>query len=140
MNAFRVGFSASILSRQFRVTSTGEISRKRSASASWTIVLSPLSIISRNIIVEREPRVAARAYNLSSYWPGRSKSSMAEMTIAEVATHGFLVDGKWIEDGEVVEVKAPYDGTVVGRVFQGSKQHAEAAIAAAVKAFGTTRR
>jgi acyl-CoA reductase-like NAD-dependent aldehyde dehydrogenase len=65
---------------------------------------------------------------------------MAEMTIAEVATHGFLVDGKWIEDGEVVEVKAPYDGTVVGRVFQGSRQHAEAAIGAAVKAFGTTRR
>lgn len=62
------------------------------------------------------------------------------MTIAEVATHGFLVDGKWVEDGDVVEVKAPYDGAVVGRVFQGRKQHAEAAIAAAVKAFGTTRR
>lgn len=65
---------------------------------------------------------------------------MAEMTIADVATHGFLVDGKWVEDGDVVEVKAPYDGAVVGRVFQGRRQHAEAAIAAAVKAFGTTRR
>lgn len=65
---------------------------------------------------------------------------MAQMTIADVATHGFLVDGKWMEDGDVVEVKAPYDGTVVGRVFQGRRQHAEAAIAAAVKAFGTTRR
>jgi len=65
---------------------------------------------------------------------------MAEMTIADVATHGFLVDGKWMEDGDVVEVKAPYDGAVVGRVFQGRRQHAEAAIAAAVKAFGTTRR
>ena len=62
------------------------------------------------------------------------------MTIADVATHGFLVDGKWVEDGDVVEVKAPYDGAVIGRVFQGRKQHAEAAIAAAVKAFGTTRR
>jgi acyl-CoA reductase-like NAD-dependent aldehyde dehydrogenase len=70
-----------------------------------------------------------------------AKSSiMAEMTIADVATHGFLVDGKWMEDGDVVEVKAPYDGAVVGRVFQGRRQHAEAAIAAAVKAFGTTRR
>lgn len=65
---------------------------------------------------------------------------MAQMTIADVATHGFLVDGKWVEDGDVVEIKAPYDGTVVGRVFQGRRAHAEAAIAAAVKAFGTTRR
>jgi acyl-CoA reductase-like NAD-dependent aldehyde dehydrogenase len=65
---------------------------------------------------------------------------MAQMTIADIATHGFLVDGKWIEDGDVVEVKSPYDGTVVGRVFQGRRVHAEAAIAAAVKAFGTTRR
>jgi acyl-CoA reductase-like NAD-dependent aldehyde dehydrogenase len=65
---------------------------------------------------------------------------MAQMTVADVATHGFLVDGKWIEDGDLVQVKAPYDGAIVGRVFQGKRQHAEAAIAAAVKAFGTTRR
>jgi len=65
---------------------------------------------------------------------------MAEMTLADIATHGFLVDGKWIEDGDTVEVKSPYDGAVVGRVFQGRRAHAEAAIAAAVKAFGTTRR
>lgn len=62
------------------------------------------------------------------------------MTLADIATHGFLVDGKWIEDGDTVEVKSPYDGAVVGRVFQGRRAHAEAAIAAAVKAFGTTRR
>jgi acyl-CoA reductase-like NAD-dependent aldehyde dehydrogenase len=65
---------------------------------------------------------------------------MAQMTIAEVATHGFLVDGKWVEDGDVTDIKAPYDGAIVGRVFQGRRSHAEAAIAAAVKAFGTTRR
>lgn len=65
---------------------------------------------------------------------------MAEMTLTPVATHGFLVDGHWIEDGDLVEVRAPYDGAVIARVFQGSRQHAEAAIAAAVKAFGTTRR
>ena len=65
---------------------------------------------------------------------------MAKMTIAEVATHGFLVDGKWVEDGDVIDIKAPYDGAIVGRVFQGRRPHAEAAIAAAVKAFGTTRR
>jgi len=62
------------------------------------------------------------------------------MTVADVATHGFLVDGKWMEEGDLVEVKSPYDGAVIGRVYQGRRQHAEAAIAAAVKAFGTTRR
>src|SRR6201987_3267709 len=64
---------------------------------------------------------------------------MAEMTV-DVAAHAFLVDGKWVEDGEMQEVKAPYDGALVGRIFQGNRQHAEAALAAAVKAFGTTRR
>src|ERR1700746_1600352 len=65
---------------------------------------------------------------------------MAQMTIAEVATHGFLVHGKGVEDGDIIDVKAPYDGALVGRIFQGNRSHAEAAIAAAVKAFGTTRR
>src|SRR5215469_470445 len=65
---------------------------------------------------------------------------MAQMTVADVAAHPFLVDGKWVEDGEMQEVKAPYDGALVGRIFQGNRQHAEAAIASAVKAFGTTKR
>jgi acyl-CoA reductase-like NAD-dependent aldehyde dehydrogenase len=65
---------------------------------------------------------------------------MAEMTLTPVATRGFLVDGKWIEQGEMVDVRFPFDGSVIARVFQGTRQHAEAAIAAAVKAFGTTRR
>jgi acyl-CoA reductase-like NAD-dependent aldehyde dehydrogenase len=65
---------------------------------------------------------------------------MAQMTVADVATHGFLADGKWMEEGDLVEVKSPYDGAVVGRVYQGRRQHAEAAIAASVKAFATTRR
>jgi acyl-CoA reductase-like NAD-dependent aldehyde dehydrogenase len=65
---------------------------------------------------------------------------MAQMIATPVATHGFLLDGKWVEEGDPVEIRAPYDGSVVGRVFQGRREHAEAAIAAAVKAFGTTRR
>jgi len=65
---------------------------------------------------------------------------MAQMTVTPVTAKGFLVDGKWIEDGTPVEIRAPYDGSVVGHVFQGTRQHAEAAIAASVKAFGTTRR
>ncbi|MGD0989078.1 MAG: aldehyde dehydrogenase family protein [Candidatus Sulfotelmatobacter sp.] len=65
---------------------------------------------------------------------------MAEMTIAPVATHGFFLDGRWLEEGDVLDVRSPFDGTVVGRITQARREHAEAAIAAAVKAFGTTRR
>ena len=65
---------------------------------------------------------------------------MDQMTATPVSTQGFFVDGKWWEEGEPVEIRAPYDGGVIGSVFQGRREHAEAAIAAAVKAFGTTRR
>src|SRR5437870_245708 len=85
------------------------------------------------------PHAGSRsAYNSSASVAAEVRSFMAQMTITPVATHGFLVDGRWIEDGNLVEVRAPYDGAVIGRVFQGTRQHAEAAIAAAVKAFGTT--
>jgi len=65
---------------------------------------------------------------------------MSEMTIVPVATHGFFVDGRWRDDGDVVEIHAPYDGSLIARVTQGRREHADAAIAASVKAFGTTRR
>src|SRR6202167_3238645 len=65
---------------------------------------------------------------------------MAELTVAPIATHGFFLDGKWLEEGDIVEVHAPYDGSLIAQVHQGRRVHAEAAIAAAVKAFGTTRR
>ena len=65
---------------------------------------------------------------------------MSQMTATPVSTQGFFVDGKWIEEGDLVEIRAPYDGSVIASVFQGRREHAEAAIAAAVKAFGTTRR
>jgi acyl-CoA reductase-like NAD-dependent aldehyde dehydrogenase len=65
---------------------------------------------------------------------------MAEMTATPVSTQGFFLDGKWMEAGEPVEVRNPYDQSVVAHVSQGRREHAEAAIGAAVKAFGTTRR
>jgi acyl-CoA reductase-like NAD-dependent aldehyde dehydrogenase len=65
---------------------------------------------------------------------------MAQMTMIPFATHCFYVDGKWLEEGDIVEIRAPYDGSVIARVYQGRREHAEAAIAASVKAFGTTRR
>jgi acyl-CoA reductase-like NAD-dependent aldehyde dehydrogenase len=65
---------------------------------------------------------------------------MADLTATAIATRGFFVDGKWVERGEVVEIHAPYDGSVIGQVHQGTRSDAELAIASAVKAFGTTRR
>jgi acyl-CoA reductase-like NAD-dependent aldehyde dehydrogenase len=65
---------------------------------------------------------------------------MTQMIATPVATHRFLLDGKWIEEGDLIEIKSPFDQTVVAQVFQGKKKHAEGAIAAAVNAFGTTRR
>src|SRR5581483_11990310 len=65
---------------------------------------------------------------------------MTEMTLTPIGTQGFLLDGKWIEEGDQIEIHSPYDGSLVGSVFQGRREHAEAAIAASVKAFGTTRR
>lgn len=65
---------------------------------------------------------------------------MPHLVEAPIGTQGFLLDGKWTESGDAVEIHSPYDGSVVGRVFQGRREHAESAIAAAVKAFETTRR
>src|ERR1700757_5125876 len=65
---------------------------------------------------------------------------MAEMTLTQATTYGFFLDGKWVDEGDLIEIKAPYDGAVIARLHQGTRRHAEAAIAAAVKAFGTTRR
>ena len=65
---------------------------------------------------------------------------MSQMTVTAVTTRGFFLDGKWLEEGDLVEIQAPYDRSPIAQVFQGTRQHAEAAIAAAVKAFGTTRR
>jgi len=65
---------------------------------------------------------------------------MAEMTATPVITQGFFLDGKWIETGDPVEIRSPYDGSPVAHIFQARQEHAEAAIAAAVKAFATTKR
>ena len=65
---------------------------------------------------------------------------MSQMTVTPVSTQGFLVDGKWIEQGDLQEIRAPFDGSVIAQVYQGTREHAQAAVTAAVKAFGTTRR
>src|SRR5437588_7842417 len=64
---------------------------------------------------------------------------MAEMTVIPVATHGFFLDGKWLEEGDIVDVRAPYDGAVIASVYQGRREHSEYATVAVVQSFGPTR-
>jgi len=55
-------------------------------------------------------------------------------------TRGFLLDGKWISDRKLVEVRSPYDQSVIGTVAQATRADADAASAAAVRAFEVTRK
>ena len=65
---------------------------------------------------------------------------MSQTTIVSAGTHGFLVDGQWIEGGTPVEVRSPFDGKVVAQVFQGTRENARQAVQAAVRAFEVTRK
>jgi acyl-CoA reductase-like NAD-dependent aldehyde dehydrogenase len=65
---------------------------------------------------------------------------MAQMTTTPVQMQGFYLGGKWVEEGTPVEIRTPYDGTPIAQVFQATREHAEAAIRAALRAFGTTRK
>jgi acyl-CoA reductase-like NAD-dependent aldehyde dehydrogenase len=60
-------------------------------------------------------------------------------TLSRTASHGFLINGQWREEGREVEIRAPYGQQVVGRVHEGTRKHAEEAIAAAVRAFEVTK-
>ena len=65
---------------------------------------------------------------------------MAEMTTTPVRTRGFYLRGKWIEEGTPVEIRAPYEGTPLALVYQGTREHAQQALESAARAFGSTRR
>jgi len=65
---------------------------------------------------------------------------MSQLTAAPVRTQGFYLQGKWVEEGTPVEIRAPYDGAPLAQVFQATREHVEKAIQAAVRAFGSTRR
>jgi acyl-CoA reductase-like NAD-dependent aldehyde dehydrogenase len=52
----------------------------------------------------------------------------------------YFVGGEWISDGESFEVLSPFDKSVVGRSWRGTRAHADAAVDAAVRGFQTTRK
>jgi acyl-CoA reductase-like NAD-dependent aldehyde dehydrogenase len=59
---------------------------------------------------------------------------MATETI-QATDHKLYVAGEWMETGEWSEVKAPYDGTPIGRVPKGDAALVERAVEAAADAF-----
>ena len=61
---------------------------------------------------------------------------MATETI-QATDHKLYVAGEWIETGEWSEVKAPYDGTLIGRVPKGDAALVDQAVEAARAAFDT---
>jgi acyl-CoA reductase-like NAD-dependent aldehyde dehydrogenase len=52
----------------------------------------------------------------------------------------FYVDGRWRSDGERIEIRSPGTGALVGTTFRADSAALETAIAAAVRAFETTRK
>ena len=61
---------------------------------------------------------------------------------AEVHTkaHCFFLDGKWVSEGEPLEVRSPFDRELVGTTIRPRASHIEAAIQATVRAYETTRK
>src|ERR1700741_3766422 len=65
---------------------------------------------------------------------------MATQTKVTAKSWGLFIDGKWLNEGDPVEIRSPYDHSVVGEVCQGTAAHAEAAVRAAQRAFETTKK
>jgi acyl-CoA reductase-like NAD-dependent aldehyde dehydrogenase len=60
--------------------------------------------------------------------------------LTDISTHGFLLNGRWVEDGPIIPVRSPHTGEPVANVVQATRVQAEEAIEAAVEAFETTRK
>ncbi len=77
---------------------------------------------------------------------GRLRGSMtlavegARSVELPLGEYGVLVAGRWIRTGDAVEVRSPYDESPVAVVHRAGPNELEAAMAAATRAFETTRR
>lgn len=67
-------------------------------------------------------------------------ASPADATNAELGEYGIYVGGKWSKTGDAIEVRSPFDDSLVAVVHRALPTDIEAAIAAAVEAFEVTRR
>jgi acyl-CoA reductase-like NAD-dependent aldehyde dehydrogenase len=65
---------------------------------------------------------------------------MTRIADTQVMSHGFLLNGQWLSEGEAVEVRSPFDHNLVGITFRPRTSHVETAMQAAVRAFEVTRK
>lgn len=59
---------------------------------------------------------------------------------ATLGEYGTLVNGRWLRTGDAVEVRSPYDDSLVAVIHRAGPDEIEDAIVAAVKAFQVTRK
>src|SRR5437868_12702651 len=57
----------------------------------------------------------------------------------QVESLPYLLDGRWIERGEAVQIRSPYDQSLVGETWRASREDLTQAISAAVRSFSGTR-
>jgi acyl-CoA reductase-like NAD-dependent aldehyde dehydrogenase len=57
-----------------------------------------------------------------------------------VQRRGLFINGRWIEEGAIQEIKSPFDGAALGVVNLANPQQIEAAIVASIRAFEITRK
>lgn len=63
------------------------------------------------------------------------------MTTKTSAKHwGLLLAGRWLGEGETIEIRSPYNGEIVGSTVRATAQQAEEAVVAAQRAFAVTRK
>ncbi|MAS34026.1 MAG: aldehyde dehydrogenase [Anaerolineaceae bacterium] len=71
---------------------------------------------------------------------GKIQAASNEETQSEYGTFGVLVDGQWRTTHDPIEVRSPYDQSVVAIIHHAGPDLVEQAIQAAVRAFQTTRK
>ncbi len=66
-------------------------------------------------------------------------ASPADASKAALGEYGILIDGQWIKTGDAIEVRSPYDNSLVAVIHRAGPAEIETAIATAAAAFETTR-
>jgi glyceraldehyde-3-phosphate dehydrogenase (NADP+) len=66
-------------------------------------------------------------------------ASPADATKSELGEYGVIIGGKWTKTGNAIEVRSPYDESLVAIVHRAGPAEIESAIATAEEAFEVTR-
>jgi delta 1-pyrroline-5-carboxylate dehydrogenase len=56
-----------------------------------------------------------------------------------MATQGFLLNGRWVTEGNAVQIQSPFNDSIVGKTYEATAEQLEEAIAGAVRSFGELR-